>query len=235
MPEFNASIRHLHHRFIRIPDIAAFIQHLRNPPDTGHTHRNHNKDHGQHHKTHQNIHTIRKQTHQFPGGKRRRNDHLRPDPADQKNTGVDRKLHKRRIIHQLTFRLHKDLINILACFSELNRLLLLPDICLYDPDRRNILLDRGIHVVIFRKSLLKILRRIAHNQHQHNPKNQHCRQVNVRQLPVNPKSHNHRAQKTCRRTREHPQGHLISVLYIGHIRRKPCYQPGRTVFVNIRK
>lgn len=134
-----------------------------------------------------------------------------------------------------SLRLTEDLIDILARPFKLLILILLADIRLDDADCGDILLYALVQVVILRERLIKMLRRVADNNRQHDGKQHNGNQINARQSRADIEGHDHGDNQTERRTHRHPEHHLVGVLDIRHIRRQSRYQSRGTEFVNVGK
>ena len=94
MVEADASVCDIVARIGRVMKRAFLIDDLCDTSCAGNTHGDHNEYHGQHHQTHQNVHTVGEQREQITGLKGTSDNHVCTEPADQKDTGVYRKLHQ---------------------------------------------------------------------------------------------------------------------------------------------
>ena len=120
---------------------AFLIDDLCDTSCAGNTHGDHNEYHGQHHQTHQNVHTVGEQREQITGLKGTSDNHVCTEPADQKDTGVYRKLHQWRVPYNNGFCLKKHIVDVAAGLGETLLLVIAADISFHNADRGYVLLN----------------------------------------------------------------------------------------------
>ena len=233
MVKFNASVGNVEVRMLRIVQIALLIENLGDTLCTGHTHRHHNKYHGEHHEAHKDIHAIGKKAHQLAGCQAAANDHLGAQPADQKNTAVDGKLHQRCVIRNIFLCFTENVVDVSAGFLEFAGLMTFTHISFYHTDGRNVLLHAGIQIIVFREGLLEIFAGSAHNKEQAASQKDDSNKINAGQTGIDHESHGHGYDHAGRGTHTHTKKHLICVLQVRHVGGQTRHKTRRTEFVNV--
>ena len=125
--ETDRSVRHLHHRFLRVGQGDLLVQDLGDTVHAGLAHGKHDKEHGQHHQVHQDRHAVCKEAHQFSGRKAARDDHLRAEPAQEKDAGIDRSHHDRHVRDNRLFGSHKQGVQVRDSLAEFVIFIILTD------------------------------------------------------------------------------------------------------------
>ena len=235
MIEGNASVRNIKVWILRIVEIALLIQNLGNTARTRKAHRDHNEYHRKHHEAHQNVHAVGQKAHQLSCCQAASDDHLRTEPADQKNTAVNGKLHQRRVEGKVFLCFTENFVDVLCCFVELTCFMILTHIRFYYADGGYVFLYARIQLIVLRKCLIEIFHRGTHDQKQTRSEDKNGYQINACKTCIDIKRHNHRDNHARRCTHAHTKNHLIGILQVGDVCRQAGDKTCGAEFVDIRK
>ena len=205
---------------LRIRKRALLRQHFRDTLCRRGAHRDHDEHDGQHHQRHQDVHAVGEEAHQLTRRKAVLHDHMRAEPGDEENAGIDRRRHERRNDNHVLLGLHKELVNVQRGLPEAAVFVLLADIGLDYADGADIFLDAFVKGIIFFKYFTEELRRFSHDKEKTYREKYHRSQIDGRDPRVDEKCHRHRHDNRDRRAYKHAKKHLIGILDIRDVRRK---------------
>ena len=158
MLELDAAIPDLLHRLLCRGQVGGLVQHFHNTLCGSGGHGDHDESHAQHHQSHQDVHDVAEQSIQLAGGQRAVQDVLCAEPAQGNVAAVNSRQHGGAVEAQTALCVDELLIQTLAGFGVLLVLEALADEALDHADGRDILLHRGVQVVVVLEDRSKILK-----------------------------------------------------------------------------
>ena len=158
---------------------------------------------------------------------------MRAEPGNSDHATVDRKVERRENKADQSFRLDKELVNILGGDFKSSDFKLFTHKALDHTNACHIFLDARIQRIILRKHPCKCLIRKFDDQDQYKQKKAECDQKNHREFPTDAEGERQGKNQRSRRTHAGSQYHLIGVLDIRDIRRETGHETRSRVLVEI--
>ena len=216
--EINGAVLHGFDRIFRAGDVRLLLEHLLDALRRRGGLRNHDEDHGEHHQAHQNVHHVGEQAGQFARGQAGLpHDHLRAEPADGQNAGVDGELHDRHGERDDALGGDGVFEQRVRRAGEFFILVILADKRLAHADRADVFLHHAVHRVVLAEHQPEIFHRLGDEHENHHAQKRHRDQKHERKLRVDGKRHEQRDDQRHRRAGADLQNHLKSVLNIGDV------------------
>ncbi len=231
----DAAVGHVTVGIFGIGDRRLFREHLRDTLAARRAHGEHDKDERDHHQVHQNVHAVGQHAGEVALGQLAADHHIRAEPADGDDRGIDRQHHQRRHRDHQLFRLQKQRIEVERRALKLGDLVVLAHKRLDNADGFDILLHAGVELVVLVKDLHKILVRLADQKEQYHRQKRNGYQINTGELGVDHQRDGHGNNQTDRRAEADAQDHLIGGLQVGDVGRHAGDKTGGGEFVDIRK
>ena len=146
--ELDAAVCHLLHRLLCRGQVGALVQHLHDTLGRGGGHGDHDKGHAQHHQCHEDVHNIAEQGVQLAGGDGTVQHILGTQPAQGNVAAVNGGEHGGVIEAQAAFRVDELLVQTLAGGGVFFVLKTLAHEAFDHADGRDVLLHRGVEVIV---------------------------------------------------------------------------------------
>ena len=233
--KLDAAVCHLLHRLLCRGQVGVLVQHLHDTLGRGGGHGDHDKGHAQHHQCHKDVHDIAEQGVQLAGGNSTVQHIFCAEPTQRDVAAVHRHQHGGVIEAQAAFRVDELLIQALAGGGVFFVLEALAHKALDHADGRDILLHRGVEVIIVLEHPVKDAEGGDHDGSQHHHQKDHRHHEYQRQRPADDHCHGQRKYQMHRCAHAHPLDHLEGVLHVGHVGGHAGNKTCRREFVDVGK
>ena len=220
MVEFDGTVLHLGDGVLAVGEAALLAQHLGHAAGAGGGHGHHDEHHRQHHQAHEDVHAVGQHAHQFAGGEggvARADDHLRAQPGNEQDAGINGALHEGVVEGENFFRPQQKVLHVEGGLAELLALEILPHIGLDHPDGGDVLLHGFVQVIVLFEGRREIPAGLGHDEDEAAGQNHHRHQIDGGQTGVDEEGHRHGDDHAGRGAHEHPQNHLVGVLQVGDV------------------
>ncbi len=235
MVEVDAAVPDLGLGLDGVGHVGGLLQHFGDPAVAGRAHGDHDKDHAQHHQAHQDAHDIAEQAGQVAGGQLPCHDEMGAEPGQVQDAAVDHQHHDGVVEGQPALGFDKKPVELFGRLLELFVLIVLPDEGFDHPDGRDVLLHRGVQVLVPAEHFVEDPDRLAHDQDKGRCQDGDGHQEDAAQPYTDEKTHKHAADQHQGRADRYPQDHLVGVLDVGDVGGHTGDQAGGTVLVDVRK
>ena len=218
MLKVDGAVGDLRARVFRRGDVGLLIEHLLDALHRGGGLGDHDEHHGEHHQAHQDVHDVGKQARQLARGQPGApDDHLRAEPADEQDAGIDAAHHDR--VAQGHDALGGDgvVVEVVGGMFEFVVLVLLAHERLDHADGADVLLDDGVDDVVLAEHLPEVAHGLRDEHEQHHAKHRHDDQKDHGELRVDGKRHEQRDDERHGGAGEHHEHHLEGVLHVAHV------------------
>ena len=231
--ERDAAVGHGVHRSLGGGQVGGLVQHFHDAAGRGSGHGDHDEGHAQHHQGHQDVHDVAEQGVQLAGGDGTVQHVVGTKPAQGDVAAVDGDQHGGVVEAQAALGADELLVQALAGGGVFLILEVLADEALDHADGGDILLHRGVQVVVVLEHAVKDLEGGDHDGGQHRHQEDDGHHEHQRQGAADGGSHEKREDQMHRGAHAHALDHLEGVLHVGHVGGHAGDQTGRGVFVDV--
>ena len=212
MVEADAAVLDLLHRGLGRGQVGLFVQDLDDTLGGGSGHGDHDESHAQHHQGHQDVHDVAEQGVQLAGGQCAVEDVLCAEPAQGDVAAIDGRQHGGVVEAQAALGVDELLVQTLAGLGVLLVLKALADEALDHADGRDILLHRGVQVVVVLEDPVEDLEGGHHDAGQYSQKEGDSHHEDESQRAADGKGHDEGEHQMDRGAHTHTLHHLEGVL-----------------------